>query len=92
MSALDSDNPFNPFVLRVEVAPEQLAAHGKPPELLMDEAIDEQILALRLREEELEQRRAEFEADVELREERVERWRAELTELKDLLERREHDY
>lgn len=49
-----------------------------------DEAVDE-----RLRE--LEVREAEFEADVQIREDRMERWRTELEELEQTLDRREKD-
>jgi hypothetical protein len=49
------------------------------------------VIELRARQTELEQREAEFEADVQFREDRIERWRTELEELEQTLERREKD-
>ena len=53
-----------------------------PP--IQDEAVDERLRELELRE-------AEFEADVQIREDKMERWRTELEELEQTLERREQD-
>jgi chromosome segregation ATPase len=58
---------------------------------LSDEAVDARVLELRQRETDLEQREAEFEADVQFREDRIERWRTELEELEQTLDRRERD-
>ena len=61
------------------------------PQPLSDEAVDTRVLELRQRESELDQREAEFEADVQFREDRIERWRTELEELEQTLDRRERD-
>jgi predicted nucleic acid-binding Zn-ribbon protein len=61
------------------------------PEPLSDEAVDARVLELRQRESDLDQREAEFEADVQFREDRIERWRTELEELEQNLDRRERD-
>ena len=53
--------------------------------------MDTRVLELRRRESELDQREAEFEADVQFREDRIERWRTELEELEQTLDRRERD-
>ncbi|MBA3735578.1 MAG: hypothetical protein H0W90_10345 [Actinobacteria bacterium] len=54
-------------------------------------AADAQVTELKRVETELDQREAEFEADVQFREDRIERWRTELEELEQTLERRERD-
>jgi DNA repair exonuclease SbcCD ATPase subunit len=59
--------------------------------LMSEEAADARVGELKRRQTELEQREAEFEADVEFREDRIERWRTELEELEQTLERREKD-
>jgi uncharacterized protein (DUF3084 family) len=53
--------------------------------------LDESEQDLALRENDLVQREAEFEADVMFREERIERWRSELSTLEEELARRERD-
>ena len=94
----DSDFiPPKPLVLRVEIAAEQ--ANVLAPLFEVDvslpvargpisHATDD---VLKQRESDLEQREAEFEADVQFREDRIERWRTELEELEQTLERRERD-
>jgi uncharacterized protein (DUF3084 family) len=96
MSGSDFTAP-NTIVLRVEITAEQASAlspflngHAAPARLT-DEAVDARVLELRERENELEQREAEFEADVQLREDRIERWRTELEQLEQTLDRRERD-
>jgi hypothetical protein len=93
------------LVLRVEIAAEQADAiapllggrpepvrpEPAPPQLLSDVEVDLRLLDLRQRESDLNQREAEFEADVQFREDRIERWRTELEELEQSLERRERD-
>jgi hypothetical protein len=92
----------NPLVLRVEISAEQasslaplLSGQAAPapaaPRPISDEQVDERVLELRQRESDLDQREAEFEADVQFREDRIERWRTELEELERTLERRERD-
>jgi hypothetical protein len=97
----------NPLVLRVEITAEQassllplLSGQSAPappaspqpqPQPLSDEAVDARVLELRQREGDLDQREAEFEADVQFREDRIERWRTELEELEQTLDRRERD-
>ena len=95
----------SPLVLRVEISAEQAASLapilGTPNELqpapavspayLSEELVDTRIFELRQRESDLEQREAEFEADVQFREDRIERWRTELEELEQTLDRRERD-
>jgi uncharacterized coiled-coil protein SlyX len=49
------------------------------------------VIELKRLEVDLEQREAEFEADVQFREDRIERWRTELEELEQTLDRREKD-
>jgi hypothetical protein len=61
------------------------------PTPISDEAIDARVIELKQRENELDQREAAFEADVEFREDRIERWRTELEELERTLDRRERD-
>ena len=58
---------------------------------MSEEAADARVGELKRRQTELEQREAEFEADVEFREDRIERWRTELEELEQTLDRREKD-
>jgi hypothetical protein len=104
MSDHDPSTP-KPLVLRVEISAEQAASlapiFGVPSEAL-DEGISEPrpLLSaatgprtdeLKQLETELEQREAEFEADVQIREDRMERWRTELEELERNLDRRERD-
>jgi len=102
MSDHDPLSP-KPLVLRVEISAEQAASLapfiGAPreaapqriSEAISEEVADARVIELRRRESELEQREAEFEADVQFREDRVERWRTELEELEQTLERRERD-
>jgi hypothetical protein len=93
-----------PLVLRVEISAEQAASlapllEAAPRDIpsepvsgpVSQEVVDAHILALRERETALEQREAEFEADVQFREDRIERWRTELEELEQTLDRRERD-
>ena len=97
-----SDQEFStpkPLVLRVEISAEQAASLapllggrsdvGRLP--LSDEAADVRVIELKRLEGDLEQREAEFEADVQFREDRIERWRTELEELEQTLDRREKD-
>ena len=89
----------NPLVLRVEISAEQasslaplLGARSEAvSEPLSEEVADARVLELRRRESDLDQREAEFEADVQFREDRIERWRTELEELEQTLDRRERD-
>ena len=67
------------------------ACAGLASQPLSDEAVDARVLELRQRESDLDQREAEFEADVQFREDRIERWRTELEELEQTLDRRERD-
>jgi hypothetical protein len=93
-----------PLVLRVEISAEQAsslmpllsgqiapAPVAPQPQPLSDEVVDARVLQLRQRESDLDQREAEFEADVQFREDRIERWRTELEELEQTLDRRERD-
>jgi hypothetical protein len=96
-----------PLVLRVEISAEQasslmplLSGQGAvaplppaapTPRPISDETVDARVLELRQRESDLDQREAEFEADVTFREDRIERWRTELEELEQTLDRRERD-
>jgi hypothetical protein len=93
-----------PLVLRVEISAEQAsslmpllngqsapAPAAPQPQPLSDEVVDARVLQLKQRESDLDQREAEFEADVQFREDRIERWRTELEELEQTLERRERD-
>src|SRR5262245_28765073 len=98
MSESDFTPKPQPLVLRVEISAEHASAHAPlfdgmaPPALpaapasapVPDEAVDERLRDLELRE-------AEFEADVQVREDKMERWRTELEELEQTLERRERD-
>jgi hypothetical protein len=99
-----SDSEFTaakPLVLRVEISSEQAHAlaplfEGQgiapaPDAPISEAVVDARVLELRERETSLEQREAEFEADVQFREDRMERWRTELEELEQTLERRERD-
>jgi hypothetical protein len=104
MSDHDPTAP-QPIVLRVEISAEQaasvapfLGARSEPSPLpslpslpMSEEAADARVVELKRREGDLEQREAEFEADVQFREDRIERWRTELEELEQTLDRREKD-
>ena len=89
-----------PLVLRVEISAEQasilapfITGEAVQPSAapISEEVVDARVLELKQREDELELREAEFEADVQLREDKMERWRTELEELEQGLERRERD-
>jgi len=89
-----------PLVLRVEISAEQasvlapfITGEAVQPSTapISEEVVDARVLELKQREDELELREAEFEADVQLREDKMERWRTELEELEQGLERRERD-
>jgi uncharacterized protein (DUF3084 family) len=88
-----------PLILRVEISAEQASALapllGARSEAVSgavsEEIVDARVLELRQRETDLQQREAEFEADVQFREDRIERWRTELEELEQTLDRRERD-
>jgi uncharacterized protein (DUF3084 family) len=88
-----------PLVLRVEISAEQASSlapllTGRSEEVsgaVSEEVVDARVLELRRRESDLDQREAEFEADVQFREDRIERWRTELEELEQTLDRRERD-
>ncbi len=96
-----------PLVLRVEISAEQAAslapllgaASGAVQEPISaervqpisDYAADARVTELKRLEGDLEQREAEFEADVQFREDRIERWRTELEDLEQTLDRRERD-
>jgi hypothetical protein len=97
-----SDQEFSipkPLVLRVEISAEQAASlapllggRADVPQLpLSEHAADDRVIELKRLEVDLEQREAEFEADVQFREDRIERWRTELEELEQTLDRRERD-
>jgi hypothetical protein len=104
MSEFDPTAPKS-IVLRVEISAEQagalaplLRASGDVGDVgdvgaapLTDELSDVRVLELKRRESDLDQREAEFEADVMFREDRIERWRTELEDLERTLERRERD-
>jgi hypothetical protein len=88
------------IVLRVEISAEQATslapllgavAGDVGPTYVSEEVSDARVLELKRRESDLDQREAEFEADVMFREDRIERWRTELEELERTLERRERD-
>jgi chromosome segregation ATPase len=89
----------NPLVLRVEISAEQASSLAplltgqtdSAPQPVSEEVVDARVLELRRRESDLDQREAEFEADVQFREDRIERWRTELEEMEQTLERRERD-
>ena len=92
-----------PLVLRIEITAEQAASIAPflgavtgsradaVPHPVSEAAADARVLELKRLETDLEQREAEFEADVQFREDRIERWRTELEELEQTLERRERD-
>jgi len=97
-----SDQDFSlpkPLVLRVEISAEQAASLapllggqsdvGQYP--ISEHVADARVIELKRLESDLEQREAEFEADVQFREDRIERWRTELEELEQTLDRRERD-
>jgi uncharacterized protein (DUF3084 family) len=97
-----SDQEFSiprPLVLRVEISAEQAASLAPllgatsevAPLPLSEPAADARVIELKRLEVDLEQREAEFEADVQFREDRIERWRTELEELEQTLDRRERD-
>jgi uncharacterized protein (DUF3084 family) len=98
-----SDHEYStpkPLVLRVEISAEQAASlaplFGATTEdvglrPISDVAADARVTELKRLETDLDQREAEFEADVQFREDRIERWRTELEELEQTLERRERD-
>ena len=96
-----SDEPTapKPLVLRVEISAEQAASlspflaprSDAGLHAVSDDYADAHVIELRARQTELEQREAEFEADVQFREDRIERWRTELEELEQTLDRRERD-
>jgi uncharacterized protein (DUF3084 family) len=98
-----SDHEYStpkPLVLRVEISAEQAASlaplFGAATEdagirPISDVAADARVTELKRLETDLDQREAEFEADVQFREDRIERWRTELEELEQTLERRERD-
>jgi uncharacterized protein (DUF3084 family) len=104
MSDHDSSTP-RPLILRVEISAEQAASlapiFGERSEVSDDvsseprpitaAAADVRSGELQRLESDLEQREAEFEADVQIREDRMERWRTELEELEQNLDRRERD-
>ena len=98
---MDENDTFapKPLVLRVEISAEQVTAiapflrrgQDAPHAQISDETVHVRVLELRQRETDLEQRDAQFDADVQFREDRIERWRTELEELEQTLERRERD-
>jgi hypothetical protein len=104
MSDHDSSTP-KPLVLRVEISAEQAASlapiFGQSIETTSEDMPEPRRMPaaagpvhteeLKRLESELEQREAEFEADVQIREDRMERWRTELEELEQNLDRRERD-
>jgi len=75
---------------RTDVEPEPLSAE-KRLQPVSEYAADARVTELKRLEVDLEQREAEFEADVQFREDRIERWRTELEELEQTLDRRERD-
>ena len=75
-------------LLSGQIAPAPTPAAPQP---LSEEVVDARVLQLGQRESDLDQREAEFEADVQFREDRIERWRTELEELEQTLDRRERD-
>jgi hypothetical protein len=98
MSDFDPTVPTS-IVLRVEISAEQAtslapllgAVADVGPTQVSEEVSDARVIELKRRESDLDQREAEFEADVMFREDRIERWRTELEELERTLERRERD-
>jgi hypothetical protein len=100
MSESDFTPTPRPLVLRVEITAEQasvlapfITAEAPPPSTapIREETVDARVVELKQREDDLELREAEFEADVQLREDKMERWRTELEELEQTLDRRERD-
>jgi hypothetical protein len=100
MSESDFTSSSHPLVLRVEISAEQAGALAplfggdaapRPVAPRSEVPVDERVIELQQRETDLDQREAEFEADVQFREDRIERWRTELEELEQMLERRERD-
>jgi len=75
---------------RTDVEPEPQSAE-KRLQPVSEYAADARVTELKRLEVDLEQREAEFEADVQFREDRIERWRTELEELEQTLDRRERD-
>jgi len=75
---------------RTDVEPEPLSVE-KRLQPISEYAADARVTELKRLEVDLEQREAEFEADVQFREDRIERWRTELEELERTLDRRERD-
>ncbi len=71
--------------------PEAVSMPAAVSESVSEEVFDARVIELRRLEGDLEQREAEFEADVQFREDRIERWRTELEELEQTLDRRERD-
>jgi predicted nucleic acid-binding Zn ribbon protein len=98
MSNPDYSTP-KPLVLRVEISAEQAASlapllGGRSDvgqRTISEPEADARVIELKRLEGDLEQREAEFEADVQFREDRIERWRTELEELEQTLDRREKD-
>jgi uncharacterized protein (DUF3084 family) len=104
MSDHDPSTP-KPLILRVEISAEQAASlapiFGQPIESTGEDATEYRPISagtahadtdeLKQLQSDLEQREAEFEADVQIREDRMERWRTELEELEQNLDRRERD-
>jgi len=104
MSDHDPTTP-KPLVLRVEISAEQAASlapiFGVPVGTASEEVTEPRPYfpptpsvhtdELKQMESDLEQREAEFEADVQIREDKMERWRTELEELERSLDRRERD-
>ena len=75
---------------RNDVEPEPLSVEQRL-QPISEYAADARVTELKRLEGDLEQREAEFEADVQFREDRIERWRTELEELEQTLDRRERD-
>jgi hypothetical protein len=104
MSDHDPSTP-KPLILRVEISAEQAASLApifgqrvestsgglEEPRPMSTSAGDARTDELSQLQSDLEQREAEFEADVQIREDRMERWRTELEELEQSLDRRERD-
>jgi uncharacterized protein (DUF3084 family) len=100
MSDHESSTPKS-LVLRVEISAEQAASlvpiFGERSEVTSEPypistaPADARTTELKRLETDLDQREAEFEADVQIREDRIERWRTELEELEQNLDRRERD-
>jgi hypothetical protein len=105
MSDHDSSTP-KPLILRVEISAEHAASLApifggriesasesdeeyRPP--IAPAAAEARTDELKQLQSDLDQREAEFEADVQIREDRMERWRTELEELEQSLDRRERD-